>query len=108
MHKSCQSRAVASRSLCHDAGRFIMPALIMVSVRRSATVGSCQERGWSKLPELFEESELATELAARGIRGETHRVILRVSETIAHGRMVDAMDTLDAANIYTIIEVVSE
>ena len=58
--------------------------------------------------EVFEESELATELAARGIRGETHRVILRVEDTIAHGRMVDARDTLDAANIYTIIEVVSE
>ena len=58
--------------------------------------------------EVFEESELAAELAARGIRGETHRVILRVSETIAHGRMVDAKDTLDAENIYTIIEVVSE
>ena len=58
--------------------------------------------------DVFEESELATELEARGIRGETHCVILRVEDTIAHGRMVDAKDTLDAANIYTIIEVVSE
>ena len=58
--------------------------------------------------EVFDESKLAIELEARGIRSETHRVILRVEDTIAHGRMVDAKDTLDAADIFSVIEVVSE